>query len=80
MLSIVLFLIPKIGAKRVNLFVTAINFAWGIRNFTIYSTCSGGICPARKIGLFISLILVFGVFVMSMLPTTKVKRSDAFRQ
>lgn len=79
-LSIILFAIPKIGAKRVNLFVTAINFAWAIRNFTIYSTCSGGECPVRKIGLFLCLIFVFGAFVMSMLPTTKIKRSDAFKE
>lgn len=79
-LSMILFLIPKVSAKRINLFLTAINFAWGIRNFTLFSTCSAGICPVRKVGLYICLILVFGIFVMSMLPTTKIDRKDAFKQ
>lgn len=77
--NIVLFLVPKVGAKRVNLFVTAINLAWGIKNFSLYSTCAGGECPVRKWGLYVSLLFVFGIFVMSMLPTTKVKREDAFK-
>lgn len=79
-IGIVLFLIPKVGAKRINLFVAAMNFAWGIRNFTLYSTCSAGICPVRKIGLYLTLVLVFGIFVMSMLPTMNIKREDAFKQ
>lgn len=78
--NVVLFLIPRIGAKRVNLFATAINFAWAIRNFTIFSTCAAGDCPIRRAGLYLSLGAAFGVFVMSMLPTVKVKREDAFRQ
>jgi len=79
-INIVLFLVPKVGAKRANLFVTAINFAWGIRNFTLYSTCSAGDCPIRRWGLYASLLLAVGIFVMSMLPTIKVKREDAFKQ
>lgn len=79
-ISIVLFLISKAGAKRVNPFVTAINFAWCVRNFTLYSTCSAGECPVRKWALFLTLLLSFGIFVMSMLPTIKIKREDAFKQ
>ncbi|MFT4203044.1 MAG: hypothetical protein QM610_03950 [Chitinophagaceae bacterium] len=77
--NIVLFLVPKVGAKRINLFIAAMNFAWGIRNFSLYSTCSAGECPVRKMGLYITLILAVGIFVMSMLPTTRVKRGEAFR-
>ncbi len=78
--NILLFLLPKAGAKRINLFIAAMNFAWGVRNFTLYSTCSAGECPVRKIGLFVVLLLAIAILLMTMLPTTKIKRSDAFNQ
>ena len=51
------FIIPKVWAKRVNVFIGAINLAWAIRNFILLSTCYMGECPEKKIGLYIELLL-----------------------
>ena len=65
---IILFLIPKIWAKRINLFIAAINFAWSIRNYILLSTCFMGECPQIKIGLILSIILCAVIFTMTLLP------------
>src|SRR3954469_17682043 len=43
--SILFFSIPRIWAKRVNLFVTIFNLAWSIRNYILLASCLMGECP-----------------------------------
>ena len=68
---IIFFLIPKIWAKRINVFIGAINLAWSIRNYILLSTCFMGECPQSKYGLFISIILCIGVLIMTFIPDLK---------
>ncbi len=65
---IVLFLIPKIWAKRINLFIAAINLAWSIRNYILLATCFMGECPEIKTGLILSITLSAGILTMTLLP------------
>lgn len=54
-LQIILFLIPRIWAKRTNIFVAAVAFAWGIRSYILYNGCYRGTCPERRIGMYLVL-------------------------
>jgi hypothetical protein len=65
---IILFLIPKIWAKRINLFISAINLAWSVRNYILLTTCYMGECPQMKPGLIFSIVLSAIIFVMTLLP------------
>jgi hypothetical protein len=67
-IAAVLFLIPKIWAKRINVFLTAMVFAWAVRNYLILTTCNGGECPKKQIGLFLLLAFSAITMVMSFLP------------
>jgi hypothetical protein len=62
------FLIPKIWAKRTNVFVAAINLAWSIRNYILLSTCYMGECPQKKPGLFLLVALCLFIQIMTFLP------------
>ncbi len=66
------FLIPKIWAKRANMVLGAINIAWSIRNYLLVGTCSGGICPEKRAGIFILLFLSFFIEVMTFIPDIKI--------
>ena len=68
---ILFFIIPKIWAKRINLFIAAINLAWSVRNYILLSTCYMGECPQRKAGLFFPLLLSTFILIMSFLPDLK---------
>lgn len=63
-----LFLIPKIWAKRVNVFLTAMIFAWAVRNYLLLTTCAAGECPEKQVGLFLLLAFTAITMIMSFLP------------
>lgn len=58
-------LINRVWSKRVNIFISAFNVAWALRNFAIVSACSGGECPEKQAGLYLilfsSLAMIFSV-------------------
>jgi hypothetical protein len=82
-LLVVLFLtctlVPKVGFKRLNLLVTALNLGWAIRNLFVLSTCSGGECPARQTGLWLALTASVLMLVSALFPDMKipVKKEEA---
>ena len=68
LVMVLLFCIQKIWAKRTNLFIGAINFAWSVRNYLLVTTCYFGECPEKKIGLFALLLFAFGAMLMTFFP------------
>jgi hypothetical protein len=72
-LSIVLFIIPKIWAKRFNVLVTAITIAYCVRSFVLFTSCSGGVCPEKKVGVFLIVTCSSLMLVASLLPDLKLK-------
>ncbi len=71
-LAIVFFGIQKIWAKRTNIFIATINFAWALRNFLLLGICQSGECPEKKAGLYLLLITSFIMLLMCFLPKIKV--------
>jgi hypothetical protein len=71
--EIVFFLIPTVWAKRANLFVAAVGFAWGIKCYILYTACYRGECPERRTGLFLILGGTLIALVASLLPDLPVK-------
>jgi len=71
-ICILFFIIPRIWAKRTNVFFGTINFAWAIRNYFILTTCMSGECPEKKAGLYLLLITSFIILVMTLLPKMEI--------
>lgn len=67
-ISFVLFLVPKIWAKRLNVVVAAIGISWAARNFLLLTACLMGECPEKKAGIFLVPVLSAIVMLMSLLP------------
>lgn len=67
-LLILFFIIPKIWAKRINVFMGAINLAWSVRNYILLSTCYMGECPEKKLGLYVEILLCAVILIMTFLP------------
>jgi hypothetical protein len=69
-----MFLIPRLWAKRINVFVCAINLAWALANFyRIGVLCRNGDCPQRHAGIYLLLVSAMVMFVMCLLPKLEVK-------
>jgi hypothetical protein len=53
-LYILLFLFRGVEARRINVFVAAINLAWSLSNLLVFK-CEFGECPLKQPALYISM-------------------------
>lgn len=58
-------LLPKVWAKRANLFICAITLAYAIKTFILFGSCYNNYCPQK---LF-SLYLVVGCTVIMLIAS-----------
>lgn len=65
---LLLFLIPRIWAKRLNVFIAGMLMAWSIRNYILITSCYLGDCPEKKAGIFLLLLTSALILLMSLLP------------
>jgi hypothetical protein len=73
-IALMFFVKPFIWAKRTNIFIGAIVFAWSVRNYILVSTCLMGECPVKQPALYALVAASFVVMMMTLLPkinTTK---------
>jgi hypothetical protein len=75
--SLVFFLIPRVWAKRTNLFFTAMNLAWSFKNLIVLSVCPQGDCPQRLSALYIQFGLSIAILIMAFLPDLPVPQKSA---
>lgn len=73
LIMIVFFLLPKIWAKRSNLFVGFLSLGWAIKNFIIFSYCRPE-CPELKPGLYLLLILAIILQLCAFFPKLNIKK------
>ena len=72
-------LIPKIWSKRVNLLVTALNFAWTLRNYFVITACMAGECPKKHIGIYLLMFASFLMLASSLFPDVKLPDEKSLR-
>lgn len=72
-LSILLIIVPRIWAKRTNLFVTGIMLAYAIKTYILYTSCYNAYCPEKKAGIYLVVALSLIQFVMSLFPDMKIE-------
>ena len=72
-IAIIFFLIPKVWAKRANIFIGALTIAFGIKCFLLFTACYKGICPDKKLGIFLVLIASAIMTLAAILPDIKLK-------
>jgi cytochrome c oxidase assembly factor CtaG len=58
---LVLMILPKIWAKRTNLFLSAITVAYALKSYVLYTSCYNAYCPEKKAGIY---IMIFSAAVM----------------
>jgi hypothetical protein len=73
LIQLVLFLFPKLWAKRANILVSAMTIAFAVKSYILYTACYKGICPEKKVGIFLVLFTAVLMLVMSCLPNIAVK-------
>jgi hypothetical protein len=75
--AIIMFLIPKVWAKRWNLLFGALIVAYAIKNFITYTGCYSTYCPEKRAGIWVMLASSVLVLVMALLPDLKVSNKES---
>jgi hypothetical protein len=70
-LVFVFMFIPKIWAKRTNLFACAFTVAYAIKTFILFSSCYNNYCPQKLSGLYLMLGCTVIMLLTSMFPNVK---------
>jgi hypothetical protein len=70
-LSLALIFINKIWAKRTLLFVSAVNLAYLIKTYVLFTSCYSGLCPQKEYGIYLLMISVLCLVVSSVFPDIK---------
>jgi len=73
-ISIFLFAIPKVWAKRTNWLVSTLIVAYAVKTYFLFTSCYGGICPVKQAGIYLVLFSVALIFVAALLPDMKIKQ------
>lgn len=74
--AIILYLIPKIWAKRWNLLSGALVVAFAIKTFITFSGCYRGICPVKQPGIWIMLAASVVMLIMILVPDMPVPKEE----
>ena len=72
-ISVALFLIPTLWAKRANLFTAVLIFSYALKTYFLFAACYLGICPQIKIGLYSMLVFSLIILICSLLSRAPIK-------
>ena len=70
-IAIILYLVPRIWAKRTSLFIATIILAFAIKSFILFASCYAGICPEKKLGIYLVLAGPLLMVVSALFPDFK---------
>lgn len=76
-LFLFLLLLNKVWSLKTAFFVSAFNIAWAVRNFIALSSCSGGECPTKHVGLYAMLLSSILASVCMLFIERKVDETKA---
>lgn len=68
----VLMYLPKIWAKRTNLFLCAISVGYAIKTYILYTSCYNAYCPEKKAGIFLMLFSTVVMLIAAFFPDLKI--------
>lgn len=71
--AILFFAIPRIWAKRWNVFFCTLILAFAIRTFILYTSCYSGVCPVKQPGIWIMIVSAAVMILCALLPDLKLK-------
>jgi len=64
-------ILPKVWAKRANLFLSAFIFAYAISKFISFGSCYNNYCPQKLFGLYLMLVCTVIMLLASAFPNLK---------
>lgn len=73
-IAFALMMLPKIWAKRTNLFVCALGVGYAIKTFILFTSCYNAYCPEKKTGIWLMLAATMLMLLSAVFPDLKLKK------
>ncbi len=68
-----LMILPKIWAKRTNLFVCALGVGYAVKTYILFVSCYNAYCPEKRLGVFFMLFATLVMLVAAAFPKLSLK-------
>ena len=72
-LLLVFMLLPKVWAKRANLFIAALTLAYAVKNYILFGSCYNNYCPQRLFGIYLMMSAASVILLAAVFPNMKFK-------
>lgn len=69
--SAIMIITNKVWAKRVHILLSAINIAYLIKTYILFTSCYATICPQKEYGLYLLIVSSVMLMFASILPDMK---------
>jgi hypothetical protein len=74
--SAILIFLDKIWAKRALIFLAAINLAYLIKTYVLFTTCYSTVCPVKLWGLYLLMASCVLLVIVSIFPNLKLQENE----
>ncbi|HEX2683168.1 MAG TPA: hypothetical protein VHL77_04520 [Ferruginibacter sp.] len=71
-LILVFMILPKLWAKRANLFISALTVAYAIKTYILFGSCYNNYCPQKLFGLYLMLASSVIILAAAVFPNMRV--------
>ncbi|MEO6812425.1 MAG: hypothetical protein ABI172_00735 [Ginsengibacter sp.] len=69
--SVYLIYTNKVWAKRLHIIIAAINVAYLIKTYILFTSCYATLCPKKEYGLYLLIASTLILMIISFLPDMK---------
>ena len=74
--ALLFMLLPRIWAKRVNLFLCALTVGYTIKTYVLFGSCYNNYCPEKLPGIYLMLFSSIVMLAASVFPEIKMRAGN----
>ena len=69
-------LLPKVWAKRANLFLGGLELSFAIKTTVLFASCYDTHCPEKRVGIYLMLLSAIAIMIIVLFPDIKLKGNE----
>lgn len=73
-LALTFMVLPRVWAKRFNLFLCAFTLAYAVKTYVLFASCYYNYCPQKLFGLYLMLLCAAIMLIAACFPDMKLKK------
>ena len=75
-LAMLFILLPKLWAKRINMFLCALLVGYSIKTYVMFTSCYNAYCPQKLSGIYIMLASTVVMLFAAIFPSLKINKGE----